>query len=99
MITNYNPNIVTHNEQPTCEAIKAAEMVSRYCFWMSNQSNKERLIACFGKILGEHFWGKLQHKRETEGSLGGDLGFWFELSDGNRQKLMHYILRTGYKRQ
>ena len=96
---NYNPTIQTFNETPSPEAIKAAEMVSRFCFWMSNQSNKQRLIDCFGENLGNHFWGKLNHKREVEGSVGGDLGFWFELSDGNRHKLMHYILRTGSKRQ
>lgn len=95
----YNPTIQTFNENPSVEAIKAAEMVSRYCFWMTNWSNKQHLIDCFGEILGNHFWCKLVHKRETEGAIGGDLGFWFELSDGNRQKLMHYILRTGYRRQ
>lgn len=95
----YNPTIQTYNETPHPEAVKAAAMVSRYCFWMSNQSSKQRIIDCFGPRLGEHFWNKLVHKRESEGSLGGDLGFWFELSDGNREKLMHYILRTGYRRQ
>lgn len=95
----YNPTIQTYNEDPNPEAIKAATMVSRYCFWMTNQSSKQRLIDAFGTVLGNHFWGKLNAKRENEGSLAGDLGFWFELSDGNRQKLMHYILRTGYRRQ
>ena len=95
----YNPTIQTFNEKPTPEAVKASAMVSRYCFWMTNQSNKQRIIDCFGPTQGEHFWNKLVHKRESEGSLAGDLGFWFELSDGNRDKLMHYILRTGYRRQ
>ena len=95
----YNPTIQTFNENPSVEAIKAAEMINRYCFWMTNQSNKQRILDCFGPVQGEHFWWKLVHKREREGSLGGDLGFWFELSEGNRQKLMHYILRTGYRRQ
>lgn len=95
----YNPTIQTFNETPSIEAIKAATMVSRYCFWMTNQSSKQRIIDCFGPVYGEHFWNKLVHKREIEGSLGGDLSFWFDLSDGNREKLMHYILRTGYRRQ
>ena len=95
----YNPTIQTFNEEPHPEAVKAATMVNRYCFWMTNQSNKQRLIDAFGYNLGNHFWGKLNSKREQEGSLAGDLGFWFELSEGNRQKLMHYILRTGYRQQ
>lgn len=99
MVEEYKPTIQTYNENPTPEAIKAATMVSRYCFWMCNQSSKQRLIDCFGQLLGNHFWDKLVSKRNNEGSLAGDLGFWFELSEGNRQKLMHYILRTGYKRQ
>lgn len=99
MTTNYNPDIVTHNESPTPEAVKAAAMVSRYCYWMTNQSSKQRLIDCFGNVLGEHFWTKLVNKRNSEGTLAGDLGFWFELSIGNREKLMHYILRTKYRCQ
>ena len=95
----YNPTIQTFNEKPSVEAIKAATMVSRYCYWMTNQSSKQRIIDCFGTVDGEHFWNELMYKREKEGSLGGDLGFWMILSDGNRQKLMHYILRTGYTRQ
>lgn len=71
----YNPTIQTFNENPSVEAIKAATMVSRYCFWMTNQSSKQRIIDCFRPIQGENFWNKLEHKREKEGSLGGDLGF------------------------
>lgn len=99
MLEEYRPTIETFNETPTQEAVKAATMVSRYCYWMCNQSNKERLIACFGNVLGEHFWHKLVSKRNNEGTLAGDLGFWFELSIGNREKLMHYILRTKYRQQ
>ena len=95
----YNPNIQTFNEEPTAEAVKAATMVTRYCYWMTNQSSKQRLIDAFGNNDGNHFWSKLNDLREKKGSLAGDLGLWLELSDGNRQKLMHYILRTGYKRQ
>ena len=99
MIERYNPTIQTYNEQPSCEAIKAATMISRYCYWMCNQSSKQRIIDAFGPLQGEHFWNKLVHKREAEGSLDGDLGFWFEMSEGNRAKLMHYILKTGYRKQ
>lgn len=95
----YNPSIQTFNEKPTAEAVKAATMVSRYCFWMTNQSSQKRLIDCFGPVEGIHFWNKLVHKREAEGSLGGDLGFWFELSVSNRERLMHYILKTKYRQQ
>lgn len=95
----YNPTIQTYNEDPSPEAIKAATIVSRYCFWMTNQSSKQRLIDAFGTVIGNHFWSKLNAKRENEGSLAGDLGFWFEMSDGNRNKLMHYILKTNYRRQ
>ncbi len=99
MLEVYNPTIQTYNEQPSCEAIKAATMISRYCYWMCNQSSKQRFIDAFGTITGEHFWTKLVHKREREGTLAGDLGFWFEMSEGNRAKLMHYILKTGYRKQ
>ena len=95
----YNPTIQTYNDNPTPEAIKAATMVSRYCYWMCNQSSKQRFIDAFGTITGEHFWAKLVHKREHEGTIAGDLGFWFEMSEGNRAKLMHYILKTGYRKQ
>ena len=99
MLEVYNPTIQTYNEQPSCEAIKAATMISRYCYWMCNQSSKQRFIDAFGTITGEHFWTKLVHKREHERTLAGDLGFWFEMSEGNRAKLMHYILKTGYRKQ
>lgn len=99
MLEIYNPTIQTYNEQPSCEAIKAATMISRYCYWMCNQSSKQRFIDAFGAITGEHFWTKLVHKREHEGTLAGDLGFWFEMSEGNRAKLMNYILKTGYRKQ
>lgn len=99
MLEVYNPTIQTYNDIPTPEAIKAATMVSRYCYWMCNQSSEQRFIDAFGKSLGWHFWHKLVHKRESKGTLAGDLGFWFEMSEGNRAKLMHYILKTGYKKQ
>lgn len=99
MLEVYNPTIQTYNDIPTPEAIKAATMVSRYCYWMCNQSSKQRFIDAFGAITGEHFWTKLVHKREHKGTLAGDLGFWFEMSEGNRAKLMHYILKTGYRKQ
>ena len=95
----YNPTIQTYMEQPSPEAVKAAIMIDRYMFWMTNQSNKQRLLDAFGQDLGNHFWNKLCAKREREGSLAGDIGFWFELSSGNREKLMHYILRTNYRKQ
>jgi hypothetical protein len=99
MIETYNPTIKTYNEQPSCEAIKAATMVSRYAYWMCNQTTKERFHDCFGKVLGEHLWSKLCDLREAQGTLAGDLGLWLELDSTNRQKLMHYILRTNYKQQ
>ena len=46
----YNPTIQTFNENPSVEAIKAAEMINRYCFWMTNQSNKQRILDCFGPV-------------------------------------------------
>ena len=95
----YNPDIQTYLEDPTPEAVKAATYISRFCYWMTNWSSHENLINCFGQVLGDHFWSKLVHKRNTEGTLAGDLGFWFEMSINNRQKLMHYIIRTNYKCQ
>lgn len=96
---NYDPNLQTYKETPSPEAIKAAVMISRYCFWMCNWSSLKNFQNCFGPNLGEHFWNKIVHKREVEGSLGGDLGFWFELSINNREKLMHYIIRSNYRGQ
>ena len=95
----YNPTIQTYTETPSPEAVKAATMVSRYCYWMCNQVSQQRLIDCFGQVLGNHFWDKLTRKRNAEGTLAGDLGFWFELSINNREKLMHYLQRTKYRQQ
>lgn len=85
------------NEQPTQEAIKAAEMVSRYMYWMANRVSRDKLIEIFGEILGEHYWAKLVAKRERVNDYMSDISLWFELDTINRQKLMNYLIKTGYK--
>ena len=96
MKTEINP-LNIRQEQPTEEAIKAAQMVSRYMYWMANRLNKESLIAIFGDILGEHYWSKIVYRRNEHGGNIYDTNFWFELDNENRQKLMHYLIGTGYK--
>ena len=96
----YNPTIQTFMESPTPEAEKATQMVNRYLYWITNQSNHQRLIDAFGESTGNHLWDKLVSGRNRcNDSFAGDMWFWFELSEGNRTKLMHYILRTEYKKQ
>lgn len=99
MITGYKPTIQTFNQKPTLEAVKAATMVSRYCYWMTNHSCEEYLIDCYGVVLGKHFWHKLISRRERMDTTAADLGFWFELSNDNRAKLMNYIIKSKYKGQ
>lgn len=97
-MSNYVENVVTYTEQPTQEAIKAAEMVSRYLYWMYNQVDKQKLINAFGERLGNHYWEKIVRNRINNNYQSyTDMMFWFELDTINRQKLMHYILRSGYK--
>ena len=97
-MNNYLECLVTYTEQPTQEAVKAAEMVNRYMFWMANQVNKKHLINAFGNILGSHYWDKIVRNRtNTNYQSSIDMMFWFELDNINRQKLMHYILKSGYK--
>lgn len=84
-------------ESPSQEAIKAATMVSKYLFWMSNKSSEEEFHNAFGKTMGNHFWKKLMELRTISGTTGGDTRLWYEMSTNYRQQLMHYILRSGYK--
>lgn len=95
---DYNPNIQTFNEKPTKEASKAAAMVSKYAYWMANESSHENFINAFGKVMGDHFWNKLMGLTETRGDrCSADLFLWYEMSPNYRSILMHYILRTKYK--
>ncbi len=94
---NYNPMIETYNDEPSQEAKKAAVMVSRFMFWMTNQSCKQWFLNAFGKQDGEHLWNKVTAARERYNDLAGDMDIWFQLSVGNRIKLMYYILKTGYQ--
>lgn len=88
----------TNQSIPTQEAIKAAQMVSRYLYWMANQVNKERIHEIYPGIMGDHLWSKLvsQRNRVTD-TLAADVMFWFELDNTNRYKLMQYIISSGYK--
>ncbi len=97
MTTNYNPDIQTCNERPTPEAVKAATMVTRFMYWMMNDSSKEFFINAFGQDLGNSLWNRVCTDRGEKGSFYGDLHFWTTLTNYNRERLMHYILRTGYK--
>lgn len=98
MNTTFNPDIVTCNERPTQEAVKAAEMVSRYIYWMANRVSQKLLINAFGEMLGNHYWSKIVRNRENAGYQSMvDMLFWFELDTVNRQRLMHYLLRSGYR--
>ena len=93
----YNPSIQTYNEKPTPEAVKAATMVTRFMYWMMNDSCLEFFNNAFGPVLGSHLWSRVCNDRKEQGSFYGDLHFWTTLTDWNREKLMHYILKTGYK--
>lgn len=99
MLETYKPTIQTYNETPSREAEKAATMISRFVYWMTNHSCEQYLIDCYGSVMGQHFWHKIVSRRQRMDCLAADLGFWLELSIDNRNKLMHYILRTKYKNQ
>jgi len=99
MTTNYNPNIQTFNERPCQEATKATSFVNKYLYWMTNKSNQEAFHNAFGKVMGDHFWEKLMGLREKEGTFGGDMCLWLEMTNINRDLLMNYIIKTGYKGQ
>lgn len=94
---NYNPQIITSDEIPTPEDLKAVTMISRYLYWMTNQSQKEWLINALGNNLGEQMWNKLNHSRATNGSCYGDMEFWFMMDNESRAKMIHYINKTGYR--
>ena len=51
----YNPEINTYPETPSKESVKAATMVTRFMFWMMNESSQENFIGAFGNDLGNHF--------------------------------------------
>ena len=93
----YNPRITTHHDEPTAEAVKAASMVTRFMYWMMNESSEQNFINAFGLDLGTHLWHKVQGDRKNNGTFYGDLHFWCELTTWNRNKFMHYLLKTGYK--
>ncbi len=97
MNKEFNPDVVTYNERPSQEAIKATTYINRYLYWMSNQSSQERFRNAFGKVLGDHFWNKLMHNRTNYGTFGGDVYLWFEMTNNNRDILMHYIIKSGYR--
>ena len=90
---NFNSN----SQQPSQEAIKAAEMINRYMYWMANRVSKDSLIEIFGEILGEHYWAKLVSRRQRINDYLSDITFWFEMDTLNRQRLMDYLIKSGYK--
>lgn len=83
---------------PTQEAIKGAQMVNRYLYWMANQCNRKRIMEIYKGLDGEHLWSKLVYYREQcEDSLAADVHFWFNLDNTNRAKMMQYLMDIGYK--
>lgn len=95
---NYPYDLKTFNENPTPEATKAAVMVSRLMYWLTNKSTKELWINAFGNVMGEHYFAKILALRDKNPKhICPDSGIWFELDNHGREKLMHYILKTGYK--
>ena len=94
---NYNPQIITSDELPTPEDLKAVTMINRYLYWMTNQSNAESLINALGKNFGEHMWTKLHQSRTINGSFYGDMEFWFMMDNESRARMIHYINKTGYR--
>ena len=100
MKKEFNPNIETYTQSPSPEAVKAATMVSRYAYWMANHACLKYFINAFGYDLGNHFWHKRASFAERSQSLyEADLKLWYEMSDNNRARLMHYLLESGYDRQ
>ena len=100
MKKEYNPDIQTYLDKPTPEAVKAAAMVSRYAYWMANHASKEYFINAFGLDLGTHFWNKRAAFAEHSHSIyEADIKLWYEMTDNNRAKFMHYLLKAGYNRQ
>lgn len=86
------------NIEITQEAIKAAQMVNRYMFWITNQVSHDKMIEIYGNLTGEHLWHKLESIRTRNGyNSAADVSFWFELDITNRNILMQYIISSGYK--
>lgn len=87
----------TYQLKPSQEAIKAASMVDKYLYWITNHSCQESFHSAFGDALGAHLWQKIVGLRTLYGSFGGDMRLWYELDSASKNKLMHYILTNKYK--
>lgn len=64
-----------------------------YLFFMWNEWCKDICLAIFGKLMGEHIWGKWCHLCEEYRSVGAPAAIYSELDAEKRRAIVERAIK------